>query len=409
MRRIARIARYEYLHNLRRKGFLFGTFGVPILLVVLLFVVTNLSIGAEMGSATDKVGYVDASGLLAAAKEQPASFTAYASGEAARAALDAGEIRAIFVVDADYMRTGEVTLYSQSDANEAIRGLFDDFLRANLDATVDRRIAGRLASPVVLNIQTLDSGRTVADEGIVSVFLAPIVFVLVFLVSSQVSSGYLMSSVVEEKSTRMMEILVTTVTPTQLLAGKIIGLGLLGLTQIGIWVLAVLVVLLVAGDVAFLQGFAFPPDLLLIGLIYFVLGYFFLSSLMAGIGAVVGSEQESRQVAGVFGLPLSLPFFFVMQFIAAPDSPIVIFLSVFPLTSPVAVLLRAGFGAIPAWQLALSIGLLLLTTLAAIWVSARLFRWSLLMYGKTPSLRQIVRALVRNEAMQTTATGERAG
>ncbi len=403
------IARYEYLHNLRRAGFLFGTFGVPLLLVVGLFFLTQLAIGAEQGSATDAVGYVDASGVLAAAAGRPENFTAYASGDAARAALDAGEIRAIFVVDADYLQTGDVTLFTLTDANEAIRERFDDFLRANLRSGMQPQLAARLADPVTLDIQTIDNGRTISDEGAVSVFLAPLIFVVVFLVSSQVTSGYLMSSVVEEKSTRMMEMLVTTVTPAQLLSGKIIGLGLLGLTQIGIWVAAGALVLAVAGDAAILQGFAFPPDLLLIGLLYFVLGYFFLSSLMAGIGAVIGSEQESRQVAGILSLPLSVPFFFILQFLTAPDSPIVIFLSLFPLTSPVAVLLRMGFGAIPPLQLVISLGLLLLTTLAAVWASARLFRWSLLMYGKAPSLRQIVRALVRDQGMQTTATGERAG
>jgi ABC-2 type transport system permease protein len=374
-----------------------------------LFFLTQLAIGAEQGSATDAVGYVDASGVLAAAAGRPENFTAYASGDAARAALDAGEIRAIFVVDADYLRTGDVTLFTLTDANEAIRERFDDFLRANLRSGMQPQLAARLADPVTLDIQTIDNGRTITEEGAVSVFLAPLIFVVVFLVSSQVTSGYLMSSVVEEKSTRMMEMLVTTVTPAQLLSGKIIGLGLLGLTQIGIWVAAGALVLAVAGDAAILQGFAFPPDLLLIGLLYFVLGYFFLSSLMAGIGAVIGSEQESRQVAGILSLPLSVPFFFILQFLTAPDSPIVIFLSLFPLTSPVAVLLRMGFGAIPPLQLVISLGLLLLTTLAAVWASARLFRWSLLMYGKAPSLRQIVRALVRDQGMQTTATGERAG
>jgi ABC-2 type transport system permease protein len=140
-----------------------------------------------------------------------------------------------------------------------------------------------------------------------------------------------------------------------------------------------------------------------------LLGYFFLASIMAGIGAVVGSEQESRQIAGIFSFVLVIPFFALVTFITDPNGVVPTVLTLFPLTSPVAVMLRLGFGSVPTWQLSLSMVLLLVTALFTAWASAKIFRWALLMYGKRPGLRDIARALRRPPTMATSATGERAG
>ena len=112
------------------------------------------------------------------------------------------------------------------------------YLRANLSSGLDPAIAARIKDPVEGSIQTLDNGRIMEDSAVVGLFLVPIIFVMVFLFASQATSGYLMSGVVEEKTNRIMEILITSVTPFQLLFGKIIGLGLLGLTQLVIWLIA---------------------------------------------------------------------------------------------------------------------------------------------------------------------------
>ncbi|MCZ2097277.1 MAG: ABC transporter permease, partial [Anaerolineae bacterium] len=146
---------------------------------------------------------------------------------------------------------------------------------------------------------------------------------------------------------------------------------------------------------------------LVIGVIYFLLGYFLLACVMAAIGVVMGSEQESRQFAGIFGLVLAIPFFAITSFITDPNGAVVTFLTLFPFTSPVSMIMRMGFSAVPAWQLILSIALLLLTSLFMAWASARIFRWALLLYGKRPGVRQLIRVIRRPSGMATSATGER--
>jgi ABC-2 type transport system permease protein len=214
--------------------------------------------------------------------------------------------------------------------------------------------------------------------------------------------------VVEEKSNRIMEILVTTVTPFQLLIGKIVGLGAIGLLQLAIWIGAGLVVAGINRDAPLVQGLVIPPDLVVVALVYFVLSYFLQASLMAGIGAVAGGEQESRQIAGILSLIFLLPYFFMVSFISDPGGFIPTLFTYIPFTAPVAVIARMAFSTVPLEQIMLSMGILFITSLLIAWASARIFRWSLLMYGKRPSLRQLVGAL-RSSAMQTTATGEAQG
>ena len=412
MNKVFLVARQEYVHNLKRGGFLFAAFGIPLFTILMMVVVFALTVNNETDTArVGQIGYVDLSGVLDDAVEQPENFMRFETEAAAEGALTATDgIGAYFVVESDYLNNGRVRLVSNGDTPEVLEDDIDAFLLANLGASsgLDSEIAARIQDPVDSRLLTLDNGRIISGSGLAGVILAPLIFVMVFLLATQTTSGYLMSGVVEEKSNRIMEILITSITPFQLLAGKIIGLGLLGLTQLVIWVAMALIGLQLGRNVEFLSGVTLPADLLLIGLLYFLLGYFFFASVMGGIGAVLGSEQESRQLASLFTLVLVIPFFLIVQFFEEPDSAVVTFLTLFPLTAPVTVILRMGFGVIPAWQLIASIALLLITTAFAVWASARVFRWSLLMYGKHPSIKQVFGAIFRSRGMATSATEERA-
>jgi ABC-2 type transport system permease protein len=141
-------------------------------------------------------------------------------------------------------------------------------------------------------------------------------------------------------------------------------------------------------------------------LIYFMLNYFLLASLMAGIGAVVGAEQESRQVGGIISLIVVIPFFFFSSFISDPNGTAPLVLSLIPLTAPISVILRMSFGTIPAWQLALSLAILLISTIIVAWGSGRVFRWALLMYGKRPTPRELLRAIRGSSQMGTVAASQ---
>jgi len=401
------IIKHEYLTNIKRRSFLFGAFGAPIVSLGLMVLVFGLIINNESDIETlGIIGYVDQSGVLEAQTDRPEQFQAYETEEAARADLDAGIIGAYFVLPPDYMETGTVRIYSNTGIPDALEDEIDSYLRANLGTGLAPEIAERIKAPVETSLMALDTGRVLQSDSLIGLVLLPLIFVIVFLFASQTTSGYLMGSVVEEKTTRIVEILVTSVTPFQLLMGKIIGLGLLGLTQLVVWIAFGYIALNFGQASDALKGITIPTDMLVVSVVYFLLGYFLLASVMACVGVIAGSEQESRQYAGIFSLIIVVPMFFIMSFITDPDSTLVTFLTLFPLTSPISVLLRMGFGTVPTEQLILSIALLALTALVVAWASARIFRWGLLLYGKRPSPRELLRVIRQPAVMATTASGD---
>jgi ABC-2 type transport system permease protein len=399
------VARYEYLSNIRKRSFLIAALGVPLFTIGIMLIVFAVSAAQFDIAAVGDVGYVDQSGVLAAGLDQPETFRAYPNEETARAALDASEIGAYFVLPADYESSREITIYANASPPGELRSQIRAYVIANVGAAVDPVILARLQDPVALSVRTLDNGRTIGEAGVIGLFITPIIFILIFATGSQTTSGYLMSGVVEEKTNRVMEILITTIPPFQLLGGKIIGLGLLGLTQLAIWGVVGGVIAAASGGVPALQGVSLSPDLIVIAVIYFLLSYFMQASIMAGVGAAAGGEQESRQLAGILSLVFFLPMFFFVNFITDPHGAIPVALTLIPFTAPVAAITRASFSTIPPAELIASLVILMVTTLFIVWASARVFRWSLLMYGKRLSLRQMIGAL-RTTRIETTATGE---
>jgi len=398
------VAKHEFITNVSKRSFLFAAFGIPLVFVILIVIVSLIAIDAEENlDRLGMIGYVDQAGVLAEPRDVPAGFSAFPDVEAAETALESGAIGAYFVVRADYLQTGSVALVSRSGTPSALKSTFDAFLLSNLSRDLDPALAQRIIEPVDMTVRILDSGRELTSAAAPALLIVPFVFVFLFMIASQSASAYLMSGVVEEKSNRIMEILITSVSPMQLLAGKIVGLGALGLVQIGIWLIVGFLALQFGQNIELLAGIQLPLDLVVIGLIFFLLGYFLLAGIMAGIGAVLGSEQESRQWAGILSLITVIPFFFIISFITDPNGPIVTFLSLFPFTAPVAVILRVGFGAMPMWQLLLSTGLLIATVIVVMWASARIFRWSLLLYGKRPTPRELLRVLRAPVPMATSA------
>lgn len=393
------VAWREYFYNLRRPAFLFAAFGAPIISIVAMVLVVGLiSSSAQDTGSIGQVGYVDESGVLDDAVDQPEIFTVYTHRDDASRDLETGVIGAYFVVQEDYLQSGDVEIFSTRSIPEAIRDELDAFLIANLSRNIaDADLLARVQDPVEMTVQIRDSGRELTENSVLGLFMVPTIFAVVFFIAMQTTSTYLMASVAEEKTNRIMEILVTSVTPLQLLLGKIVGLGTLGLTQLTFWLISGVVLLSIGQQSPFLAGVTLPPDLIVLALVYFVLSYFLYAGIMAGIGASSSSEQESRQVAGLVTFIGVIPFFFFVLFLSDPDSPIVTILTLVPFTAPLTVLLRSSLGTVPTVELIASLLILLASAVFAVWAAARVFRWSSLLYGQRVTPRQLWR-VIRGQA-----------
>lgn len=402
------VARYEFLKTVRRKEFLFMTFIFPLLFAGITIVPSLLA--STVPAEDQRIGYIDMTGFFdfpgsltnegfsvgpMEAKPSNIEFVRYEDISEARKDMQSGKISSYLIVPEDFLETGVIELYASDKGSsvpdyELSAELSNIAIDSLLKDEVDGIVLERVKNPVNLKLYNIEDNGKSSEQGIAEMltsFGLPFVTAFLLFFSIFSSSGYLLRGVAEEKENRIMEVLLSSTTPIELLTGKITGLGAVGLLQIIVW----LSVIVIGG------GYALPinvePVLLILSLIYFLLGFLFFASMMAGIGAVTGSLQESQQVAGIFTFAAAFPLVFMQLILTKPDSPLAVFLSLFPFTSPITMLSRIGASEVPFYQIAASLFILFVSIHLVIIISSRLFRVYLLMYGKRPSVKEIMKSI----------------
>lgn len=217
---------------------------------------------------------------------------------------------------------------------------------------------------------------------------------MIFYIVVLIHGISVMRAILEEKTSRVMEVMLSTATANEMMAGKILGVGAVGLTQIVIWALMVLVPS-AAGLIAaaaMLKG-VISIGLILFFVVFFVLGFALYSTLAAAIGAMVNSEQESQQLQFLVMMPMIISVFIMASVIQSPGGSLALWASLFPLTAPLIMFLRVALQSPPWWEIAISIGLMVATTYGLVLVCARIYRVGILMYGKKPTLPELMRWL----------------
>ncbi len=411
LRLAAIIARRDYLRTVRRRGFIFGTLLLPIGFLAL-FGLSALLGGGPAATTTGVPGpivIVDASNVDLSAVASPATVQVM-SEAAAVAALQAGEIAEFYRVPAtwpDQPTVQRVTLSSgRFDLGEAQRRqgqveLLDAALRAGLllPAGVSPEIITRVIVPAQVTVVTLDSDTPTSDAAMVAGALVPFAFTLLFVMSIFITSGYLLQSVTEEKENRVVEILLSSVPSLPLMAGKIVGLGAAGLTQVLIWIITALVALpLIGSQVGGLGDLPISPPVILLAIAYFVLGYLAFGAVFAAIGAIAPGNREAQQYSGFFGFVAVIPLIFSSLFLTDLESPIVVALAIIPVTSTAAMLMVLALSpTIPMGLVVASLVSLGVFVVLATIASARVFRATLLLYGVRPSVGRIVGAILARD------------
>ena len=407
-RKIWVVARHEYLTNVRRAGFIIMTALAPALgIIVLLFGAFFAGQAQKLGAFFERqfevgdapIGVVDGSGYFSPIlPAYQTDFIAYGSEEEAEVALRAEDISKVLVINADYVETGQVVVMSVGSGFSAaavsdsgtVRAFLVDHL---LEGQVDPALRQRAADPMAVEPRVLSSGGETQGEGpwgFAFTFIIPY-FLAVFLVTTIfVSSGYLLQSVAEEKESRVIEIIVSSVRPLELMAGKVAGLGALGLTQVLVWMASAAA--FSGGAVALLAiagAASIPARVLILGVIYYLLGYTLYAILMAGAGALGTTMRESQQLAGIFSFFAAVPYMVSGFLFANPNMLVARVLSFFPLTAPTMMMMRIPLAEVPWVDVVGSIVVLLISIPAALWAGAKLFRVGLLIYGKRPTVKEI--------------------
>jgi len=395
MSKFLRIILYEYSRHVLRKRFIFALLSVP-LLIGLLMAISILA--AVFSINTTPIGYIDQTGFLAHPVQLPPStdfltrrveIIPYQAEAEAKAALESGAIQAYYILKPDYLTTADASLVFLKEPDSSITSQFTDFLRANLLASQSSAIATRITEGTEYTFQSPDGKQSLAGSQWYNI-LVPIVAGVLFIIVILTSGGYLVRAVVEEKENRTIEIIVTSVSSSQLMAGKIIGNIGVGLTQILAWMIFIgLFVLVGRSHFQWIQQIQISGNFVLLMVLALLPAFVMVAALMAAIGSTTTETREAEQISGIFSLPITVPYILIMPIITNPNSPLSLFLSFFPLTAPVTLTLRAAFTVIPLWQEALNLLVLFLCAAAAVWLAARTFRLGMLRYGKRISWSEI--------------------
>ncbi len=360
------VAWHEYRQHVLKRSFLFALLSVPLLIAVLALVAKVPSLLDSMNTRYTAVGYVDHAGVLAGnvpvstgSSEQTVQLIAFSTEEAATAALEAEEIEAYYVLGADYHQTRQVELvYIDEPGGDAVRQ-FREFLRVNLLADQPVEIAQRALEGSHHTVRSPD-GRREFSGSLTLGQLLPALTGLALVALIFFSSGYLMQAVVEEKSNRTMEILVTSISSNQLVGGKVLGIIAVSVTQFLGWIVFAILAAIVGGQflgVEWLQDLGVDPQAVLMMIALVVPAYVMAAALMTAIGAAFTEEQVGQQIVALFISFYMIPLGLIIPLMRTPNSSLAVGLSLFPLTAPVILPLRTLFTPVPLWQTAAAVAI----------------------------------------------------
>ncbi|MFC7523201.1 ABC transporter permease [Parapedobacter sp. GCM10030251] len=436
MNKIVLIIKREYLSRVKKRSFLLVTFLVP-LAIIGIYGLTIYLTARSFENSKATVHVIDQSGLFSGKIESTKNITFLPVATAENTAnqreqlLDADGKNFLLIIPSDFATSSRAELISRETASLTVQGeisrKLENVLRdiAFTNAGIDRATVESIRPEVTLAAKEItDEGEKDSSAGAamgIAMSLSILVYICLFLYGSQVMRG-----IIEEKNSRIVEVIISSVKPFQLMMGKIIGIGLVGLTQFILWIFLSTTLMGVASaglidgqdlkakveqQQALSNGEAAQDrsqmgmlgtvkqeldkvdfrTIITTFLLYFFGGYLLYSALFAAVGSAVDSETETQQ----FMFPITIPllFTYILSFgvlVNDPHGPLSFWLSMIPFTSPIAMLVRIPFG-VPAWEIGLSLVLLIGGFILTTWVAARIYRVGILMYGKKASYKELVK------------------
>jgi len=415
MNKTLAVAKWEFLEKVKTKAFIIGLFMTP--LIMSIFIVLPGLLSKNEGEKSKTIGVIDETGMFGSPLETqltqkyklPDGKPTYRllsisekgmSTEQlkvlASAKIASGEIEGYFILPKDMIDSGRVEYRAENvgnvrDQERFTRVLEDIILEQRAKAAgYDPAVIKKLTASIDIKTFKVSKQGEEKESGFLETFFTGYIFIimLMFLVLS--SGQMLIRSVIEEKSNRIVEVLVSSCSSMELMAGKIIGLSFLGLTTVAFWIIIFIGV-----------NFATPVpfvgvDHLFLLLVYFILGYFMYVAIFITAGSTVSTEQEAQQMTSYITLFLVLPIAFAVPVMLNPSSVLVKVLTQIPLLSPTMMALRFSIQTPEWWEIGLSLCTLSVTIWGLMWVAAKVFRIGILITGKKPSLTEII-GWLRNE------------
>ena len=432
MSKIWIIIQREFMTRVKKKSFILLTILMPFIFAAL--IVVPLMLATIQGDEQKTVMVVDKTGrYVGSLKSTPNYAFVPTADNKDEFYTEDSEVEAVVQITADLAKNPKaVTIYSPREVKAELLS----YVETCLGEQVRREKLSAYNIPeletIIADIQTDFHVATVkrnaeGDETSSNTYIAMTAgFIFTFLIYMFVMSygGMVMQSVMEEKTNRIVELMVSSVKPFQLMMGKIIGVALVGFVQLAIWGVMLSIILVVCGSVFGLSTAPAAPavagadaqmaavaqqagggeaseimsalmglpyaELGIMFVLYFVGGYLLYASFFAAVGASINAQEDSSQFIMPVVLIMVFGLYAAMYSVENTNGPLAFWASIFPLTSPIVMMVRIPFG-VPWWEEVLSLGLLFATSMAFVWISARIYRVGILMYGKKPSLREMLK------------------
>lgn len=406
----------EYLERVKRKSFIITTILMPLLMLAMM--VAPALIMALSGPEKQTIAVIDDSGVVAPRLQNEGDIT-FIPVTTALADLKADDnYQAILVIGKDVISEpdGNISLYTHGSPSmvteQFISGQLSDVIEDQRIRAYEidnlRQILDEVNVDVQLQTYRLDKEEETATSSILSYLLGTFMMLILYMFI-MLYGQMVMTSIIEEKNNRVLELVVSSVKPTDLMMGKILGIGAVAVTQILIWavlligcsiwimpLLSTSVAQSGTADPAMIQAVAqladpsFMGQLLIFMVLFLIGGYLFYSSIYAAIGSAVDNIQDASQLTSIAIVPIILALIISMSVVQDPNSALAMWTSYIPFTSPMVMMARVPFG-IPVWQSIVSLVILYVSFAGMIWLAAKIYRVGIFMYGKKPTVAELIR------------------
>jgi ABC-2 type transport system permease protein len=418
--KISHIIQHEYLSRFKTKAFLISSILAPLGLVVFIGVIAAMTL---MNMETErKIALVDKSndiGAKVVKANKDLFFLSQANVEDLRKQVLNNDLDGYVLIPEDVIEKGRIEVFSKGGGGlgfvSGIKSAVNDVVKAERMriAGIDENKLDYIQEDVSVSTQKITEKGEERDDTefltIIGYFLGFAIYLLVFIYGSIVMRG-----VIEEKANRVIEVLASSAKPFEIMFGKVIGIGLLGLTQVLFWVIAGAILLFAAqpfissilpdtqNAMSSMQATAqqLPADfkipyihpMLIVGFFfYFIAGYFIYATLFAAVGSAVDQESDSQTLTLPISLPIVLTIMMIPQIMNNPDSGFSVAVSLIPIFTPIIMMVRIAATNVPIWQISLSVILLIGTFIGALWVASKIYRIGILMTGKKPTFKDLVK------------------
>lgn len=417
------IISFEFLTRVKSKGFIISTILGPVFLLAVM-IIPGIVASVSMNDTSKHIAVIDETNYIAPKliKDDPkAFFTTTKNAEELKKELLKGELDAFLIIPKDIYEKGEVSIYTPGGGGigliEKIDNIVSDVVREKrlMDAGVNEKIIKIVESGVsVKTIKVTEQGTQKDYTEFYSIFGYILGFMIYFLMFMY--GAIVMRGVITEKVNRIIEVINSSAKPMEIMMGKIFGIGAVGLLQVLIWVGLLVVISLAGGSIISMftnqpqmanlpagtnpqiKGLPFDIPTIPIGvwiafIFFFLTGYFIYSALFAAVGSAVDQEEDAQQLQTPITLPLIIPILFMPAIMGNPDGILAIVLSLFPFFSPIIMTARIAATSVPIWQITLSVVLTISTLFLCIWFASKIYRVGILMYGKKPSFKDLIKWL----------------